>query len=88
MKTLEDLYKEVQMNEELKKEFISAFKEGRVEDFLSTHDCDATAADVMKFLNSTREETASEDDLAKVAGGCGTTYTCDGHSCGCASYWC
>ena len=40
MKSLEELYKEVQENEEQKKEFVSAFKEGRVEDFLSAHDCD------------------------------------------------
>ena len=69
MKSIEELYKEVQENEELKKEFITAFKEGKVEDFLKAHDCDATVDDVMAFLNSTKEETASEDDLAKVAGG-------------------
>ena len=69
MKSLEDLYKEVQENEELKKEFVTAFKEGRTEEFLKTHNCDATASDVMAFLNSKKEEVASEDDLAKVAGG-------------------
>ena len=77
MKSIEDLYKEVQSNEELKKEFISAFKEGRVEEFLTSHNCDATATDVMTFLNTTKEEIASEDDLAKVAGGdCSSTVTC------------
>ncbi len=34
------------------------------------------AADVMAFLNGTKEEAASEDDLAMVAGGCLTTDTC------------
>ena len=77
MKSIEDLYKEVQENEELKKEFVNAFKEGRTEDFLKAHDCDGTAADVMIFLNGTKEETASEDDLAKVAGGGCSTYTCN-----------
>ena len=77
MKSLEELYKEVQENEELKKEFISAFKEGKVEEFLKAHDCDSTAVDVMMFLNRTKDEAASEDDLSKVAGGdCGSTVTC------------
>ena len=74
MKSLEELYKEVQENEELKKEFVTAFKEGRTDEFLKTHDCDATASDVMAFLSSIKEDAASEDDLAKVAGG------------GCSSY--
>ena len=78
MKSIEDLYKEVQSNEELKKEFISAFKEGRIESFLTSHNCDATAADVMAFMNGTKEEIASEDDLAKVAGGCDYTENCGG----------
>ena len=76
MKSMEELYKEVQENEELKKEFISAFKEGRIEEFLKAHDCDATSADVMAFVTSQRDETATEDDLEKVAGGWCTTCNC------------
>ena len=76
MKTLEELYKEIQDNEELKKEFITSFKEGRAEEFLKAHDCDTSVADVMAFLNSTKEEAASEDDLAKVAGGCSYSNGC------------
>ena len=74
MKSIEELYKEIQSNEDLKKEFVTAFKEGKTEEFLKEHDCDATASDVMAFLNSKKEEVASEDDLAKVAGG-GCTLT-------------
>ena len=78
MKSIEELYKEVQENEELKKEFISAFKEGQIEGFLKANDCDASAADVMAFMKSQRDEAATEDDLSKVAGGGGcSTYTCD-----------
>ena len=77
MKSLEELYKEVQDNEELKKDFITAFKEGQIESFLKAHDCDAAVSDVMVFLNSTKEEVASEDDLAKVAGGGCSSYTCN-----------
>ena len=76
MKSLETLYKEAQENEELKKEFVAAFKEGRIEDFLSAHDCDASVPDVMSFLKSSKEEAASEDDLAKVAGGWCSSATC------------
>ena len=76
MKSLEELYKEVQENETLKKEFIFAFKGGNIESFLTSHNCDATAADVMAFMNGTKEEIASEDDLAKVAGGCFTSNSC------------
>ena len=82
MKSLEKLYKEIQENEELKKEFISAFKEGKVEEFLKTHDCEGTAADVMTLMKSQRDEAASEDDLAKVAGGNCTSET-NNDSCGC-----
>ena len=82
MRTIEEFYKEVQGNEDLKKEFITAFKEGRVEDFLSAHDCDASAADIMAFLNGAKEEIASEDDLAKVAGGCDSSNNCqDTYTC-------
>ena len=78
MKTLEELYKEVQGNEELKKEFIAAFKEGRLEEFLKSQNSDAAPADVVAFLKGTKEEILSEDDLAKVAGGgCMSSYTCD-----------
>ena len=76
MKTLEELYKEVQGNEELKKEFIAAFKEGRLEEFLKSQNSDAAPADVVAFLKGTKEEILSEDDLAKVAGGCGSSATC------------
>ena len=76
---MEELYKEVQENEDLKKEFITAFKEGKVEDFLKAHDCDATSVDLMSFLKAAKDKTASEDDLAKVAGGGCSSMTC--HNC-------
>ena len=83
MKTLEELYKEVQGNEELKKEFIAAFKENRMEEFLKSQNSDAAPADVVAFLKGTKEEILSEDDLAKVAGGCFSSYTCYD---GCSQY--
>ena len=87
MKPVAALYKEVQGNENLKKEFVTAFKEGRVEEFLKAHDCDASATDVIAFMESQRDEIASEDDLAKVAGGWCSSMTCvcshEHTACGC-----
>ncbi|MBR3241199.1 MAG: hypothetical protein IKF90_00680 [Parasporobacterium sp.] len=79
MRTIEDLYKEIQADKELKQEFVSAFKEGQIEEFLSADDCDAKAADVMVFLKETQDEVASEDDLTKVAGGWCTGITDTSH---------
>ena len=52
MKSLDEFYKEIQENEELKKEFISAFREGQIESFLSSHNCDAHISDVMAFIEN------------------------------------
>lgn len=82
MKSLEELYNEVKENEEMKKAFVTAFKEGKTEEFLKANDCDSSVSDVNAFLNSAKSETASDDDLAKIAGGGCTSYTC-GNSCGC-----
>ena len=73
MKTIEHLYDEIKKSEELKKEFASAMKENRIEDFTRAHGCNATTADVMAFLTSIKEEKLTEDDLGKVAGGCDVT---------------
>ena len=82
MKSLGEFYKEIKDNEELKKEFISAFKEGRTEEFLKSYECDASASDVNDFFKSAKADSLSEDDLAKVsAGGC-SSFTC-GDTCGC-----
>ena len=82
MKSLGEFYKEIKDNEELKKEFITAFKEGRTEEFLKSYECDASVSDVSDFLSSTRNEALSEDDLAKVAAGGCSSFTC-GDTCGC-----
>ena len=76
MKSLEELYREVQSDDEMKKEFVTSFKEGRVESFLQAHGCDAAAADVMAFLNGTQKEALSDDDMEKVAGGSCSSFAC------------
>ena len=80
MKTLENLYQEIQANEQLKEAFVTALKENTVEDFLKANDCEGTVEDVMKFMNSKREGELCDDDMEKVAGGaCSlikTSFTC------------
>lgn len=69
MKSLEELYAEIQNDESLKQEFVNSFKEGGVENFLKDHECNATAEDVMNYMNSLRDGAVSDDDLDMVAGG-------------------
>lgn len=87
MKSLEKLYEEIRNSEEMKKEFTSSFKEGGVEEFLKAHDCDASAEDVMKYMQRIREGAVTDDDLDQVAGGCATTFSCN-DSCYCWSQAC
>ncbi len=67
MKTLDELYKEVSENEDLKKEYASLKSEEEINNFLKANDCDATASDVQAFLNKGGEIT--DDELDNVAGG-------------------
>ena len=76
MKSFDELYNEVRKNEEMKKAFVTAFNEGRTEEFLKANDCDASVAEVRAFLNSTKSETALDDDLAKIAGGVEDSLSC------------
>ena len=71
MKTVQEFYKEVMANEELKEQFIEAAKAGRQEEFLKEHGCDATAAEVSAFLDAKANEDAplSFDELENAAGG-------------------
>jgi len=78
MKTLEDLYQEIQANEELKAGFVAALKESTVEDFLKANGCEGTIEDVMKFMNSKKEGELADDDMEKVAGG---ACVCTEHAC-------
>ncbi len=72
MKSLDALYEEIQGSDELKKEFVTAYKEGSIEDFLKKNDCDASAEDVKDYLDGLKESAVSDDDLDKVSGGCGS----------------
>ena len=70
-KTLQELYDEVVKDEKLIKEFTAAEKEGKIEEFVKAHGCNATEEELQKFLASeiTDEKELSSEELDKVAGG-------------------
>ena len=85
MKTMDELYNEIQSNEVMKESFIAAARENRLADFLREHDCTASVADVMEYINGVREGEVSDDDLDSVAGGnCGFHDPSEAMTCTCA----
>ena len=82
MKKLEEFYKEVIEDEALKGEFIAAYKEGTLADFLKGHDCDATAEEAMEYINGIKEGAVCDDDLDNVSGGSCSSWSC-GETCSC-----
>ena len=71
MKTLQELYNEVIASEELKKEFLEAGKNGKAEEFIKAHGCDATLDEIKAFLENLTKanEELSVEELENVAGG-------------------
>ena len=91
MKTLEELYAEIIVDEEAKAAFARAMRAGDAESFLREHGCDATADDLGEFIGlKVAEEGPMEldmDKLAEIAGGSHITQTVacsDGDSCECS----
>lgn len=70
MKTIDELYKEVMGNEELKEEFLAAVQNNTGGAFLKNHGCEASLPEVMEYINGLKTVELSEDDLETVAGGC------------------
>lgn len=72
MKTLEELYAEAAVSEELKAEFVAAAKENKLGEFLKAQGCEATEAEVAEFLKSKQsaEGEVADEELDAVAGGC------------------
>ena len=83
MKTLQELYGEIQQDDALKEKFIAAAKENTLAGFLAEHDCDAQVRDVMAFMRGIKERALSDDEMDKVAGGCssGETFGCSTIEC-------
>ena len=71
MKTLQELYNEVIKSEELKKEFLEAGKNGKAEEFIKAHGCDATMDEIKVFLEeqAKADKELSAEELENVAGG-------------------
>ena len=74
MKTMEELFQEVLGSDGLKGAFAQAVSEGRMEEFLKEHGCEASPEEVKAFLQEkqTKEGELSEAELDAVSGGCGT----------------
>ena len=72
MKTLEELYAEAAVSEELKAELVAAAKENKLGEFLKAQGCEATEAEVAEFLKSKQsaEGEVADEELDAVAGGC------------------
>ena len=71
MKTLQELYNEVIQSDELKKEFLEADKNGKAEEFIKAHGCDATLDEVKTFLENLikTDKELSVEELENAAGG-------------------
>ena len=71
MKTLQELYNEVIQSDELKKEFLEAGKNGKAEEFIKAHGCDATLDEIKVFLEeqAKADKELSAEELENVAGG-------------------
>ena len=69
MKTIEELYNEINASEELKK-VVSAIKDKEAfADFLKDHGCEASVEEFEKFVKSQREGEIGDDEVQAVAGG-------------------
>lgn len=73
MKTIEELYNEIMANDKLRKEYLKAYDEESIADFLSLHDCPASAdelCDMFKKLSSENNFLMLDDEtLDEVSGG-------------------
>ena len=71
MKTLQELYNEVIQSDELKKKFLEAGKNGKAEEFIKAHGCDATMDEIKAFFKkqTKADKELSVDEFENVAGG-------------------
>ena len=70
MKTLQELYKEIVGNDELKKAFTEAEKAGKIPEFVKAKGVEATAEEIKAFRAARAEdECLSPEELDAAAGG-------------------
>ena len=75
MKTVEELFKEIEASKDLQKEFTSIGKGqfAEIEAFLTKHDCEVSAEEFVDYMKSQEESQIEgemgDDDAESVAGG-------------------
>ena len=69
MKTIEELYKEINASEELKKTVSEIKDKPALEAFLQEHGCEVDADEFAKYFNSQSEGEIRDDAAASAAGG-------------------
>ena len=71
MKTLQEFYKEIIADDELKKGFAEAAKENKVIEFAKGHGVETTMDEIKDFLDDQKnqEQELSPEDLENAAGG-------------------
>ena len=71
MKTINELYNEVVVNDQLKQELADAAQENKVIEFFAVHGVDTTAEEVSEYLHRLYPTTPelTDDELDAVAGG-------------------
>ena len=69
MKTIEELYKEINASEELKKAVSQIADKTALADFLKKHGCEASVEEFAKFIKSQGEGEIGDDAASAVAGG-------------------
>lgn len=69
MKTIEELYNEINESDELKKAISTVKDKKELEVFLKEHGCEATADEFVKFIKTQREGELGDDDASAAAGG-------------------
>ena len=69
MKTIEELYKEINASEELQKAVSEIKDKEAMAEFLKQHGCEASVEEFGKFVKAQREGEIGDDEVEAVAGG-------------------
>ena len=70
MKTIEELYKSILADTDLRAQCSEAIKNGKLDDFLKEQGCSATVEDVKAFFENQKEGKLDDEELDTVSGGC------------------
>ena len=69
MKTIEEMYNEINASEELKKVVSAINDEEAMAEFLKQHGCEASVEEFLKFVKAQTEGVISDEDAEAAAGG-------------------